>query len=449
MRLRAPRGLRQRLLLALLSVTGAALLIAGTLVYREANGPEETVDATPIGQQADILKSALVFDKAGRLAQVRLDRVWTDAYRAPDLAYYTLYDRAGRPVARSANLTRPLPQVAPGAGGPHARLQVIYPGEYLAAAVAAPHGHLLVVGRAIPNQDMVGRPGADDLWELLGGLIGLAAAAIGIVYLVFEWSLRHLRRASREAEHIGPANPDARLSAEDVPGEIAPLVGAVNASLDRLAQAYATERTLTAAAAHALRTPLAVLHLRLQRSAEVGDPDLPAMRRDVEHLNRLVAQLLSLARKEQGSASQPATQSLDLARLARDCVVSVLPLAEASGRRIALEAGPAAVRVEARAGDLQEAVVNLLENALTHGRGAVTVRIGPGQPGPAWIEVSDEGRGVPPHQREALFGRFHKADVSSAGAGLGLAIVRHVARSLGGDAAFVGPANVRIELPAH
>lgn len=449
MTIRPPRGLRSRLLFALLAVTGVAVLLVSALLYGDSNGPEETVDATSLVHQAAILEEALTFDHAGRFTQLRLARVWVNAYRAPKLAYYTLYDAAGQEVSRSANLARALPWITPASDRSKAQLTVQYPGEYLVLAVAAPHGHVLVAGRELPDYDVISQPGADDLLERLGGLLALAVAAMVIVYWVVAWSLRPLRQAARDAAGIGPANPDNRLSQEGVPSEVAPLVAAINASLDRLAEAYAAERTLTAAAAHALRTPLAVLHLRLQRAEAGGDRNLPAMRRDVDHLNRLVGQLLSLARKEQGSASQPNPEPLDLARLARTCIVSVLPIADAAGRRIELEASAGPVRVTARAGDLHEAVVNLLENALTHGTGTVTVTVGRSPPTSAWIEVADEGPGVPRDRREALFGRFRKADTGSVGAGLGLAIVRHVARSLGGDATFVGAANLRISLPSH
>ena len=443
MKTRRPWGLRRRMLLALLAITGVAVLIGAALVFLEAQSPEETLEASTFAHQAEILAAGLRFDGEGRV-DVRLDRTWARIYDDPDLAYYTVFDARGRAVARSANLAAPLPRLAPGAAGQASRLQVVYPGPRLALAISAPQAHVLVVGRGLPDADQIGHVPMDDLAERLGGLVALALAAMLIAHLVVDWSLRPLRQVAQQAADVGPGNPDARLATGGVPPEITPLVEAVNASLERMSEAYASERALTAAAAHALRTPLAVLQLRLQTA---GDPDLPSMRRDVEHLTRLVTQLLSLARKEQGADTPRPAESRDLTRLARDAIVAVLPLADACGRQIQLEAYPSPVQVHAPPGDLDEAVINLLENAITHGRGTVTVRTGVKGSSSAWIEVADEGPGVADNQREAMFGRFRKADASSVGAGLGLAIVRHVARSLGGEATFVERATLRIDLP--
>src|SRR3546814_18082385 len=94
-----------------------------------------------------------------------------------------------------------------------------------------------------------------------------------------------------------------RLTADGLPGEIRPLVDAVNGALDRLADAYAAERRLTADAAHELRTPLAVLSLRLQRARLDGAIDWPAIEREMARMGRLVGQTLALARTGIGRAA--------------------------------------------------------------------------------------------------------------------------------------------------
>ncbi len=264
--------------------------------------------------------------------------------------------------------------------------------------------------------------------------------------------MRPIARASREAGQVGPHRPDMRISPTGLPAEIRPLVEEVNGALDRLSRAYSAERRLTADAAHELRTPLAVLNLRLQRARLTGTIDWPAVERELSQMERLVNQLLELARKEALSRERRAEEFpvVNLSRLVREAAALVLPLIEAQGRRLEV-AVPDAVQVRGSDDDLRDMVRNLLDNALIHGRGTVTAGIEAAGRNPALIaiEVRDEGPGVPLGQEESVFQRFHKLNADTAGSGLGLAIVRHVARSHGGDAHFLpGMGCVVVHLPA-
>jgi two-component system sensor histidine kinase QseC len=138
----------------------------------------------------------------------------------------------------------------------------------------------------------------DETLDLLLVFVPLAAASFALVWLIGWWSLRPLVRASREAAAIGPANPSGRVSTSTLPREVRPLVDAVNGALERLDHAHAAQRRLTADAAHELRTPLAVLSLRLQRATLDGAVDWPAVERDLAQMKRLVGQLMQLARME-------------------------------------------------------------------------------------------------------------------------------------------------------
>ena len=243
-----------------------------------------------------------------------------------------------------------------------------------------------------------------------------------------------------------------RISAGGLPREIQPLVEAVNGALERLSRAYATERRLTADAAHELRTPLAVLNLRLQRARLTGSTDWEAVERELAQMGRLVDQLLDLARKESLSRERRTEELpvVNLSRVVREAAATVLPLMEAAGRELEVDA-PDSVQVRGDADDLRDMVRNLLENAILHGRGKVTARIaGSGKRTDLiTIEVADEGPGVPAGQEEAVFQRFRRLNVDNPGSGLGLAIVRHVVRSHGGDAHFLpGTGCVAVHLPA-
>jgi two-component system sensor histidine kinase QseC len=284
-------------------------------------------------------------------------------------------------------------------------------------------------------------------------VLGLfTTAVIGLVWFVSLWSLRPLARAAREAARIGPDQPAARISLARIPTEIQPLVTSVNQALDRMADAYEAERRFTANAAHELRTPLSVLSLRLQRAQAAEDPaaaDWPGIADDVRQMTRLVNQLLDLARKEQAGRADPATAQplLNLSRIAREAAAAALPLAEAAGRSVHVDL-PDDLPIRGRPDDLRDMVLNVLDNAIKHGGGAITLsatRLA----GRAVLDVADEGPGVPAALRDAVFGRFRKGAADSGGSGLGLAIVREVAASHAGTAAFLpGEASVlRIDLP--
>src|SRR6188472_4111097 len=130
-------------------------------------------------------------------------------------------------------------------------------------------------------------------------------------------------------------------------------------------------------------------------------------------------------------------ETINLARIVRESVATVLPIAEKEDRSVIIEA-PDAIPFPGQADDLRDMVYNLLENALVHRSGTVRVAIrhertenGPN----IVIEVADEGSGVTEALKEAMFERFRRGPTSQ-GAGLGLAIVRQVARSHGGDVGF-------------
>ncbi len=285
-------------------------------------------------------------------------------------------------------------------------------------------------------------------------LLAFSLLASALIWLVSGWSLRHLAAASREAGVVGPSNPGARISTARLPGEVRPLVDAVNGALDRLAEAYAAEQRFVADAAHELRTPLAVLGLRLQRARLDGTPDWPAIDQDLMQVNRLAGQLLDLARKEHARQADPAAGNfvVSLSRITREAAAAVVPLAEKAGRALEIEL-PDPLLVRGRPDDLRDMLRNLLENALMHGRGTIRItgqiEVSGGGRRQAWITVSDEGLGIPAELTEAVFDRFRKGSPESSGHGLGLAIVRAVARGHDGFAAILsGPGcRVRIVLP--
>jgi signal transduction histidine kinase len=286
-------------------------------------------------------------------------------------------------------------------------------------------------------------------------LAGCFLPALALIWVISSWSLRPLARLSQEARNVGPSNPDLRLSPAGLPHEVVPMVEAVNGALDRMAAAFEAERRFTENAAHELRTPLAVLSLRLQRARQrqAGDsgPDWAAIDADLAQVNRLVSQMLDLARKENAGRSSIAVARpvVNLSRIVREACAGILPMIESQGRHLAVTI-PDTMNLRGDAGDLRDALRNLLENAVLHGRGAIALdaRLDSMQ---HRIElcVSDEGSGFSAEGVSSVFERFCKGS-RSEGSGLGLSIVREVLRSHGGDAVAVpGPmGRVRLYLPA-
>ena len=449
-------SLRGRLISSMLLVFTLGLAASAALYYLEVRADSQDLRERTLEEQAGDLLAGLRFGKDGK-AKFALPDDWADVYAAASSGFYfTLFDARQRPVAASPNLAVPLPFVELSSGDARDLLERSgIDAERLAVGAAAgPHGHVLIVGRGPPPPDTLAQSLLDDDYVQLAVIALFVIASLSVIHVISGWALHPIARASREAAAIGPANASARIATEGLPSEVRPLVEAANAALERLARAYVAERRLTADAAHELRTPLAVLSLRLQKAKLGAALDWPTVEADLARLGRLVGQLMDLARKENPARADAMAEvgPLNLARVVREAAALVLPLAEQAGRQLEVDA-PDVVSIKGHAHDLRDLVTNLLDNALVHGRG--TVRVGVHSSGELdgrtiLIEVSDEGPGVPSALGEEVFDRFRKGQPASPGAGLGLAIVRQVARSHGGDARFL-PApgcSVQVCLPA-
>jgi signal transduction histidine kinase len=444
MRLR-PGSLRQRLLAALLLVWALGAAAMAAYFLNQAVTPEETLEGASLITQARALEGSLRFSGPGLFTTLQIPARWRAVYAAPNGGYFTLFDGQGHVVARSPNLVAPLPLPPLEPGERVSPLRLIGPSQVLAVTARAPHGYRLVVARANPS--LVDETPGQQMQDLVPGLIFAVAALFGLVsaWFVSAWSLRPLKRAAEDAAAIGPESP-SRISVDRLPSEVQRLAKAVNHALDRVAEAYGAEKRFTAEAAHALRTPLAVLDLRLQRAEAEGAVDWPAVRADVAELARVVAGLLTLARADRAGGLRDADE-VNLARLVREAAAALAPAIEARGRSIEVTAPEELLIVRGDRGALFEAVVALIDNALVHGQGRIRAELARVDGSAARLRLCDQGRGVPVEAREAMFERFHKCDAASAGAGLGLSIVRQTARAHGGEAEFAAAASVEVRLP--
>jgi two-component system, OmpR family, sensor kinase len=278
---------------------------------------------------------------------------------------------------------------------------------------------------------------ADALESLLGEL--LVAAPIALVlasllaYALAAAALRPVESMRRRAAAITGSERGSRLPVPETNDEIARLGATLNDMLERLELALARERGFVADASHELRTPLALLRaeldlaLRRERTREELERALRSAADESDRLSRLAEDLLVLARADDGRLPlRPTTVG------ARELGERVASRFAARGT-IEVDAAPE-LTLTADAERVEQALGNLVENALVHGDGPVRI-VAEGGNGLVELHVLDEGPGFRDGFAERAFDRFSRADDarSSAGAGLGLAIARAIAQAHGGD----------------
>jgi heavy metal sensor kinase len=277
-------------------------------------------------------------------------------------------------------------------------------------------------------------------------LIALPLALLGsalVGYLAVAAALRPVDRMRARAARISDRSLSERLPVSGRGDELDRLGGTLNAMLDRLERALETERAFAADASHELRTPLAILRgelelaLRRERSPEELRATIEAALEEAIRLGALADDLLVLARADEGQLPlEP--RALDAATLlgtVRDRYAG-----RAAGRAIELDA-PAGLALRGDPLRLEQALGNLVDNALRHGAG--TVRLAArAVDGGVELAVADAGPGFDPAFAARAFERFSRADQARGrgGTGLGLAIVRAIAEAHGGSARIDGAA---------
>jgi signal transduction histidine kinase len=263
----------------------------------------------------------------------------------------------------------------------------------------------------------------DTIWAV--SILVLAALVVGI--LGIRSGLKPVRNISEMAAGIGPHAMSVRLPDKGLPSEISPLVTAVNRALDRVEQGFTIQRQFTANAAHELRTPLAIITAALEEIE--GDDDFVELKADVARMNRLVEQLLRVARLD--AVVLDVTGVADLNEVASSVVATMAPWALAKDRSIAFKGFRDLVLVKGNRHAIGDAIRNLIENAVLHSPAwsEVLVRTSPD----GRVSVADRGPGIIPADQERIFDRFWRGKGAQfEGAGLGLAIVKEIMNAHGG-----------------
>lgn len=277
-----------------------------------------------------------------------------------------------------------------------------------------------------------------DLWTsamskqlLLLGLAGL------LILLGLRHGMRPLLRLRREVQAHEPGRKSL-LGTDGVPVELMPLVTAFNDYARRLDEHTGVQRSFIQNAAHQLRTPLTVLTTQVSFAASTAhaatrDESLLAIRKTVQQSVRLVNQLLTLSAAEARDRASPGLAPVRLDTVLREVLQDLAAQAHAKNIDLGFETNAQEASVLGQAFAIREMAMNLVDNALRYVQegGVVTTRIEV-MPERVGLVVEDDGPGIPAEHREHVFERFYRVDNrNSGGCGLGLAIVREFASSMG------------------
>jgi two-component system OmpR family sensor kinase len=300
---------------------------------------------------------------------------------------------------------------------------------------------------AVPVEDRRGRPRGvfavaidlsqelDEVNEALqiavGVNVGVLILASMLAWVIAGRVLQPLRLLRDTARSISETDLTRRIPVEG-DDELADLARTFNEMLDRLEEAFASQKSFISDAGHELRTPITIIRGHIDVMGD--DPEerretLDLVRDELDRMSRLVNDLLLLAKASRPDFLQPETVDLD--DLTRELFAKASALAQRDWRLSSVGHG----RIVADRQRVTQAVMNLSQNAVSHTLAGDAVELGSElRNGRVRLWVKDTGPGVPQHEQARIFERFVRLDRAPAGegAGLGLAITRAVAEAHGG-----------------
>lgn len=278
---------------------------------------------------------------------------------------------------------------------------------------------------------------------LLPNVVLLALAALAVTWAVAR-ALQPLIDLKQAVERRSPRDLSPIVT-ESVPVEVRPLVASLNRLFSLVNTQTEAQRRFVADAAHQLRTPLAGLQAQVEawaqaaRGMATGEllplrvDQVRRMRDATRRTSQLANQLLALSRADAVSVDAQPEQQVDLKELCETILALFLDAAAERRIDLGLESQPAQMRGHAWL--LRELLINLVDNAIryTSVGGRVTLRCGQDsahEPPLAWIEVEDDGPGIPREEQERVLQRFYRVPGTlGEGNGLGLAIADEIARA--------------------
>jgi len=273
---------------------------------------------------------------------------------------------------------------------------------------------------------LVARAERERSGSWLAMLVLLAIAVALGAYPVVRRITRRLERLQQRVDQLGAGDLSARVQVHGN-DEVAKLARSFNRAADQVEQLVQAQRGILAGASHELRTPLTRIRMGIELLAGDGHSALYArISRDIRELDELIEELLLASRLSAGES------------LESSAAVELLAVCAEEGARVGADVGGRPTTVQGDARSLRRMLRNLFENARRHGQGAaIDARVESTDTGMARIVVCDNGPGVAETERERIFTPFYRPrGMSSGGSGLGLALVREIARRHGGDARY-------------
>ena len=433
-------SIRARLTIAFSAALLLVLALAGLFVYlRVQSGLTETIDDGLEARASDVeallarsapgrveLSGGLFEGEEGFAQVLRPDGRVVASTLGPGAGAALDRDELERATAGPVVVDREVPGIEKSA-------------RVLAEPADTPGGEYVVVAGASTGDRDEALAGIAGAFAIGAPLAVLVAAALG--YALASRSLIPVDAMRRRADEITLERSGERLPLPRADDELRRLAETLNRMLDRIESSLERQRAFVADASHELRTPLAVLRAELElaqrpvRSPEEVEAALASAAEEVDRLSRLAEDLLVVARSDRGRLPIR-RERVEVGALLSRVGGRFGRRAAESRRKIVVEA-PDGLEVEIDVLRIEQALGNLVDNALRHGGGAVTLS-GRREDGSVVLGVSDRGAGFPRGFEARAFERFTRADGgrSGGGAGLGLAIVQAIAAAHGGRAAI-------------
>jgi signal transduction histidine kinase len=412
--------------LALLSIAGFGAIVLGLFAYVYWSTESFVLGRSDRAIEAEYRSLRQAYDNGGRDSLVR-----TINMRIADPKFEGAYLLADSSLRRIAGNLRVWPRELRGSGG-FADLANTSPdpGVLRVTFTSLPDGLRLLVGRR-----------ADDLsqfamrigWALAGVIVLIVVLAIVASVFVTRRTVGRIESINATSREIMERGLDRRIPLRGSRDEWDQLADNLNRMLDRIETLMREVRQVTDNVAHDLRTPLTRMRGRLEKAADkTREPDhdqmlIADMISDLDDVLRIFSSLMRISQIE-AVARTAGFRTIDLADIAREVVELFDAAAEEKGQRLTLIADGAAF-VTGDRDLLFEAVANLVDNAIKHGVGQMTVSVAADETA-AMVMVADHGSGIPPGEVERVFKRFYRLEQSrcSPGHGLGLSLVAAVAR---------------------
>ena len=408
----------------------ASLLMAGALYLSVTRNVRERLHED-IRTDALDLAALATHDGTGALRSEINQRVHLDT---PLPRWYGLFAPDGRFLAGNLHWRPPAPgwwhQPFRARRSPTGHLPPVHTLTLL--ALGTQQGDLLVVGR---DRTYIDQLEASYGRAFIGVLLLTVGVALALGALIGRRMLRRVSAMSDTAAAISAGRLSLRMPVRGSGDEFDRIAQTVNEMLERVEVLLGEVRRIGADIAHDLRTPLTRLRRRLEAARTHPPADRAALDamlgdalREIDELLVIFQALLRIARIESGEA-RAGFVAIDMAALLGELADAYTPVADAEGRHLTLDATSGAV-VNGDRELLVQALVNLIENAISHTPGGASIQLGvrPDGDGVA-VVVADDGPGIPESERENVLQPFKRLDRSrhTPGNGLGLALVRAVA----------------------